>query len=128
MPEIIGYDQPIKPREYLAQETVDCRLARIPLAEGCERPGSGNCGIVTDESLMGNQLIRLPPVEGQMRSGNTGPPPSALQGQIPFRQGFEDRHRAAGGFDARQQRPLDSASKQESGNAKSSGIKRFFGL
>ncbi len=128
MPEIIGYDQPIKPREYLAQETVDCRLARIPVAEGCGGPGGANCGIVTDESLLGDQLIRLPEVEGQVPSGSTAAPPTALQGEIPFRQGFEDRYRANGGTDARRKRLVDAAPKQKSKTANSSGIKRIFGL
>ncbi|NOY29354.1 MAG: type II secretion system protein GspD [Planctomycetes bacterium] len=129
-PEIIGYDDPIAPREYLAQETVSCRLARIPVAEGCGGPDGANCGIVTDESLLGDQLIRLPEVEGQVLRGNTiaTPPPSVLQGPTPFRQGFEDRYRATGGTDARRQRLVDSAPKKNSKTAKSSGLKRIFGL
>jgi len=127
MPEIIGYDQLSQPREYLAQETLDCRLARIPVAEGCGGPDSGNCGIVTD--------VRLPEVEGPAFGKSTtvpfettASPPSALPGQIPFRQGFEDRYRATGGTDARRQRLVDSSPKQKSKTARSSGLKRIFGL
>ncbi len=132
-PEIIGYDQALQPREYLAQETLDCRLGRIPLAEGCGGPGGGNCGIVTDESLIGDQLMRLPEVEGDtfhhpQASDSQVDPPSAFQGQIPFRKGFEDRYRATGATDARRQRLIDATPKQKPKTARSSAVKRIFGL
>jgi len=135
-PEVIGYDQASQPREYMAQETVDCRLGRIPLAEGCGGPGNENCSLITDEELSGDQLMRLPevteeafhepaPVNKQFDL------PSAIQGQIPFRQGFEDRYRATGATgatDARRQRLIDSAPKHKKKTARSNAVKRLFGL
>ncbi|MEO1497188.1 MAG: secretin N-terminal domain-containing protein [Planctomycetota bacterium] len=41
-PEIVGYSDPLSPRDRLATDTVQCRLDRIPAPEGC--PPCNACG------------------------------------------------------------------------------------
>ena len=109
-PEIVSYHQEPSQRESMAQETVNCRLDRIPMAEGCETPGAnGNC---TDCNLPQEGDIIY---EGQVTptwptnesgfvpsAGRNAPDPSsapknASQYQkVPLRSGFSDRYRAAG--------------------------------
>ncbi|NOY43198.1 MAG: type II secretion system protein GspD [Planctomycetes bacterium] len=134
MPEIIDYDQASLAREYLAQETIGCRLQRIPKAEGCGGPngqGGANCEVTPGGEIVGDQLMLLP-VVGE-KAGELVLPqatePSAGVNTVPLRQGFGDRYRATGGTDARRQRLIESAPKpQEPRNAKSSKLKRIFGL
>ena len=92
MPEIVSYDQPATCREYLAQETVNCRLDRVPMAEGCQSPcGNSACadGISTD-------LVPLPSVE----EVPPGVPatienhPNSTSQRYQFRPGFDQRYRA----------------------------------
>ena len=97
MPEIVAYDEPASQREYLAQETVNCRLARVPMAEGC--PGSGAAGCTTSETgTIYDQPVSLPPVE---ESGQLLPTPAARQmpptngaTQSSLRKPFGQRYRA----------------------------------
>ncbi len=134
MPEIVSYDQPASSREYLAQETATCRLNRIPPGEGCGGTGGANCGIISDSSILDDQLVPLPEVDGQVLPESIAipvtsqTPPSVFQGQIPFRQGFEDRYRATGGINSRRQKPVESASKRKSDTAQSNRLKRILGL
>lgn len=41
-PKIVGYSDPLDCRNQIVRDTVDCRLDRIPRAEGCP-PGCGPC-------------------------------------------------------------------------------------
>jgi len=132
MPEVIGYDQSSQPREFMAQETIDCRLSRIPIAEGCSNPdglGSLNCDSTVNGDVSYNQLLQLPVVGEETSLQDETGTSSAGQQKIPFRQGFEDRYRATGGTDTRRQRLIDSAPKSpEPRAAKSNAFKRVFGL
>ena len=92
MPEIVGYDLPASCREYLAQETVNCRLDRVPMAEGCQNPcGSSNCteGSATD-------LIPLPAVDEVPATNPAAVQPHhhSTSEKNPFRPGFDQRYRA----------------------------------
>ncbi len=105
MPEIVGYDQPLRGRDYLAQETVHCRLDRVPLAEGCESPCSG-CDPSEIAGGLSHELVQLPDVEEQLlieasESQRNRAANSALKGTAPFRAGFQDRYRATNGTRAR---------------------------
>ncbi|MBX3434106.1 MAG: type II secretion system protein GspD [Pirellulales bacterium] len=83
-PEIVGYDDQNSPREFAARDTIECRLERIPYAEGC---GPLGCA---DE-----QIMPLPPVEdaapGQY---SPGPVTSTATSESKLRPGFSDRYRA----------------------------------
>lgn len=56
-PRIVGYNDPLQCRDQLVRETIDCRLDRVPRAEGCPfdcgpcgpypSPGHGACGDLT---------------------------------------------------------------------------------
>lgn len=125
MPEIVAYNEPASCREYMAQETVNCRLDRIPKAEGC---GGYGCGPQC-ESSNSNTLIPLPPPEG---GEQINIPLEWQQGNAPqkksFRTGFDDRYRAPGTVDARRQTIRESSQRpKESLQSKSNTWKRFFG-
>ena len=102
----------------MAQETVNCRLDRIPVAEGCRDDGcnNGNCsdqecattppaGEVYEGGISAPMSIPVPPADSPPATGDQqGPPlpppaPSAQQDETPFRTGFGDRYRAVGGKD-----------------------------
>lgn len=102
MPEIVGYEQPPSHREYKAQETINCRLDSVPMAEGCggEPSGGGCCteyGKPTSEDVQqdvrnyGPHLKPLPKVDQ-----NAERLMNRLE-KIPLRSGFGDRYRAVGG-------------------------------
>jgi len=42
-PRIVGYSDPLNCREQIVRDTIDCRLDRVPRAEGCP-PGCEPCG------------------------------------------------------------------------------------
>ncbi len=133
MPEIISYDQPSHPREYMAQETVGCRLGRIPVAEGCRESSGSDCEVLSGDSLNADQLLQLPEVDGEpnyhVPTAQGGSNSTSTQRvQIPLRQGFEDRYRAAEGTDSRRQRLIDSSPTQKSKTARTNTIRRMFGL
>ncbi len=119
-PEIVSYQQEPSQRESMAQETVNCRLDRIPMAEGCETPeANGNCSdCATQREPQEGDII----YEGQVTptwptnesgfvpsAGRNSPDPStapknASQYQkVPLRSGFSDRYRAASVADPRRQ-------------------------
>jgi general secretion pathway protein D len=101
MPEVVGYDDPLQPRQYRAVETVACRLSAIPVAEGCPSQAWGDhcVGGIDDDTL-----IALPPVEDPVlptsqpaetlpRTPATGTDTSAAPKQ-PLRRPFTARFRA----------------------------------
>jgi len=105
MPEIVGYDQAGSKREYLAQQTINCRLDRLPMAEGCGGPNGGDCSMGVEGGVLyegpatqplGETLPQSIPPAAQ----TTGPPTNSLpigkQAKASLRQGFEDRYRAVG--------------------------------
>lgn len=121
MPEIIDFAQRLHTREFLAQETIGCRLAAIPKAEGCPTYGC-NSGWEED------RLMPLPQIDDEIppytypqakSSGDTN------QQRAVFRQPFEDRYRAPGATDAKNQRIIESAKQKNSRNAKSTVIQRL---
>ncbi|NOZ38818.1 MAG: type II secretion system protein GspD [Planctomycetes bacterium] len=102
MPEIVSYDHSLSQRESLAQQTVNCRLARIPMAEGC-----GELGL---ESGCSSQLQGEIMYDGPTPSPLNDAPPELIppavenirphskqQEPTPFRKNFGDRYRAVGG-------------------------------
>ncbi|MCA9237664.1 MAG: hypothetical protein KDA44_19460 [Planctomycetales bacterium] len=94
-PEVVGYDVVSSPRDFQAQETVTCRLDRIPMAEGCQ-DGACNPGGCADTSV-----IPLPPVDPE-----TAPAPMPAVGGptlSPLRPHYDNRYRATGELDARRQ-------------------------
>jgi general secretion pathway protein D len=127
MPEIVAYDEPHSPREYMAQETVKCRLDRIPMAEGCGGPNGGNCDA---GSASYYEPVPLPPVDDEDSLLPPAPTqyPAHRSNTAPFRTGFDDRYRAPGGTDARRESLRGSTAKeQEKQSAKGSAWKRIFG-
>ena len=104
MPEIVGYQQQHSQREDLAQRTVNCRLDRVPMAEGCGELGeNGDCSApLAGEILYEGPTSSTWPAH---EAGNLPPaaqnvvPPSSQQEKAPFRKGFGDRYRATGGTD-----------------------------
>ena len=122
MPEIVDYDEASHPREYMAHETIGCRLARIPKAEGCTDYGCSG-------GHTGDRLMPLPNIDSEMpvyvepTSDN-----SAINRQrTVFRESFEDRYRAPGGFDE-PGRSADKSSKTSSSqSAKQSYLQRLLG-
>lgn len=92
-PEIVDYEDNAAPREFQAHETVDCRLARVPIAEGCAPDAClpGGCAEL--------QVVPLPPIDGA-----PAPLPGEASPQIsPLRPAYGDRFRATGELDARRQ-------------------------
>lgn len=125
MPEIVAFDHAPSHREYLAQETVNCRLDRVPMAEGCGGPGgscndAGGCSepiegqIIYEGDLpVSTELPQAPPV--------TSVPATPAYNQyekVPLRSGFGDRYRAKGGTD------LNRRMIQESNAQASNAVKR----
>ena len=88
MPEIIGYDEAPNCRQYQALETIDCRLDRIPAAEGCPPLGPEGypCGI---DGCSGISSAPLEPPAGANPS--------------PMRPAYEARFRANSGTDLRRE-------------------------
>jgi general secretion pathway protein D len=111
MPEIVGYAQPPSHRESMAQETVNCRLARVPIAEGCG-PGGNGCSAASDgnsypgegdyQQSYGDSPQYLPPVD-ELPS----PRLNKLE-KVPLRSGFGDRYRANGGTTSNRQQIQES--------------------
>ncbi len=127
MPEIISYDQASHPREFMAEETIGCRLDRVPFAEGCGGLGCPNCDIsIEGGTAAGQQLLRLPSTEedSDLASAISAQPSTETSSgrvRVPFRQGFEDRYRATGGVESK-------AKPQEPRHAKAKAVNRIFGL
>lgn len=115
MPEIVSYDEPAQSREYMAQETIACRLARVPVAEGC---GNGcESSPVTDRLMPPNMsgdsyLESLPPV-------STGGSTTWIEEKVPLRSNIDDRYRAKPGFGEKTKQP-------QTANAKTSMWNRLF--
>ena len=123
MPEIVDFNEPQQPREYLAQETIGCRLAKIPKAEGCPCYGC-NSGWESD------RLMPLPQVDNQMPFYMVPPTESgeiSNQERAVFRKPFEDRYRAPGATDAENARIIETADRTNSRkqNAKASFMDRL---
>ena len=94
-PEIVTYDQAMTAREYMAAETVNCRLDAMPVAEGCPGPAGADCC----------DPIPFPPIESEYhyRMPMHGPMPTYPAGAVnqatqhdPLRRGFDHRYRASG--------------------------------
>ena len=90
-PEIVDYDQVMRSREFMALETIDCRLDGIPLAEGCSGqdcgPGGEPMPFPAVESEPGDQI----PVEG-VRQGQV----DLTSNNAALRKDFDDRYRTTG--------------------------------
>jgi general secretion pathway protein D len=110
-PEIVGYAQPPSHREYMAQETVNCRLARVPIAEGCGPDGNGCSSAADGNNYPGEADYQqsdsdspqyLPPVDEL-----PNPRINKLE-KVPLRSGFGDRYRANGGTTSNRQQIQES--------------------
>ena len=122
----------------MAQETINCRLDRVPIAEGCPPDpnslGGMDCEMCAEAAGYGTQLMELPAVDQDPVSEVREITPSSLETpadskKAPFRTGFDDRYRAQGGVDARHQRIRESEDKpQDPRQAKTNTLKRIFGL
>ncbi|MCH7750745.1 MAG: type II secretion system protein GspD [Planctomycetes bacterium] len=126
MPEIVDYNELARPREQMARETIGCRLARVPMAEGC--PTQACEGAVSDRLLQqpyseGELYLKPAPVSTQVR------PPVAHAGRLPLRPDFDARYRASGGtgnINASRQRVDETARKPEPAEAKANFMYRLF--
>lgn len=96
MPEIVEYAEPATPREYLAQETINGRLAHIPLAEGCGVTGGAGDDCAWQSAAGGDVPMPLPPVtaHGLPAAPAVSLPQSAWTSGLPFRQEFSERFRS----------------------------------
>ncbi len=96
-PEIVDYDQVMRAREYMALETINCRLDGIPMAEGCPNSngGSANGGSACGEpipfpSIESEGVEQIPVITNpQSQVDLTGK-------QDPLRRDFDDRYRSTG--------------------------------
>lgn len=127
MPEIVSFDQPPSQREYLAQETVNCRLDRVPMAEGCGGPTNGcnDCSSLPPTGVLyegapfeGTQTVPVDPLHSDLPpvSQQSTPQPNQLE-KVPLRAGFGDRYRAKGGVDARR-RTIQESNQQTTQSVK----------
>jgi hypothetical protein len=89
-PEIVDYDQVMRSREYMALETINCRLDGIPRAEGCPPADGVPCG----------DPIAFPPIESEF---NQLPPEPGMTNGVeqtsnvaPLRPDFDNRYRTTG--------------------------------
>ncbi len=102
MPEIVSYQQQLSQREYLARQTINCRLDRVPLAEGCEEPSAnGDCstpleGEIIYDGPTADRANEPLPQFNPPAAQNTTPPTDQFK-TTPLRPGFGDRYQAAGG-------------------------------
>ncbi len=109
MPEIVDYQEPPSHRELLAQKTVNCRLDRVPMAEGCETPGPNrNCNgctspqegdIIYEGPTSTGWPAEVTPTEAFPPAAQNQAPQLRQRETVPFRKGFGDRYRAKGGTD-----------------------------
>lgn len=106
MPEIVSCQQCPSHREYMAQETVNCRLDRVPMAEGCGGPASGQNGCNDCSEQLEGEIYHEGPSAFPAETAPTSYPPAADQQsapaynqveRVPLRAGFGDRYRAKGG-------------------------------
>jgi general secretion pathway protein D len=96
-PEIVGYDDALKPRQYLGLETVDCRLNGMPQAEGCPVPCGPDGQPSGDEILMTlppvEEPTALPAPEARMQGGGASKP-AIRAASVPLRPSYNDRFRS----------------------------------
>jgi len=130
MPEIVGYDPMSQPREYLAQETIHCRLEALPMAEGCPQTLDGTCDSDRRESNL--VPVALPPVDERFSHGAQSHHPGYATrnvDNVPFRPGFDDRYRADGGTNPARKRLADSQKNPQPApnRPRQASQQRFFG-
>ncbi|MCG8450746.1 MAG: hypothetical protein MI725_14345 [Pirellulales bacterium] len=103
MPEIVAYDEPGSCREFMAQETINCRLDRVPVAEGCHGPGNEACGNSPCDAGACAKLIPLPSVHDaeEIVPAARWQSQSQATSARPFRTEFKDRYRVNGTTDTR---------------------------
>jgi general secretion pathway protein D len=116
-PEIVDYDQVMRSREFMALETINCRLDGIPRAEGCPPPA--NCEPCVEP-------IAFPPIESEF---NQLPPDPNQQGaveqtsnNVPLRPGYDNRYRTTG-----DSAPLRQPHEERQAEKKPSVWKRMWG-
>jgi general secretion pathway protein D len=116
-PEIVDYNPVMSAREYMAAETIDCRLDRIPLAEGCPGPADAACC----------EPIPFPPVEtehGYPLPGDVQQEQVDLSSQQDsLRKDFDNRFRASG-----DSAPLRQSISEKEKTQKTSAWKRIFNM
>jgi general secretion pathway protein D len=92
-PEIIGYDDALRPRQYQGLETIDQRLEDIPPGEG----QFGPCGPEEAGSGIEGGLLTLPPVEevpaAEPSSADGGGGTSSKAAAAPLRPPYAQRFR-----------------------------------
>ena len=89
-PEIVDYDQVMSSREFMACETIDCRLNKIPFAEGCS---GQSCGPYSEP--MPFPSIESEPVDQIPAEGVQQGPVNLTSGSDSLRKDFDDRYRTA---------------------------------
>ncbi|TWT35500.1 Type II secretion system protein D precursor [Posidoniimonas corsicana] len=108
-PTIVSCAEPLCEREQRTVDTIDCRLERIPAAEGCPPGACASCGpggcvpshelptpaealpaYPTDAQGRSLNIRRLPPVESEAATAASG---RGFSGGL--RPGYDDRFRAA---------------------------------
>lgn len=75
MPEIVGFDQDPSHREFMAQETVNCRLDRVPIAEGCNDGSGENCAAPYSAGQDQYSLPAAEDISPSIESLDVPPPP-----------------------------------------------------
>jgi general secretion pathway protein D len=89
-PEIVDYDQVMKSREFMAAETINCRLDKVPLAEGCPGHCEAPCGEPIPFPSIESEGVYQVPIDGNAQ-GQVAPTTSTTL----LRPGFEERYRTS---------------------------------
>lgn len=123
MPEVVGYDEQPAPREQMARETIGCRLARLPVAEGC--PTQACSEPVSD------RLLQRPYIDGEEYLDSyptvTHRQPNSHPGRQAFRSQFDARYRSDGDTDVTPQRMERTAREPRRAKAKATLMDQLFG-
>ncbi|MDZ4656007.1 MAG: hypothetical protein SH868_00370 [Bythopirellula sp.] len=115
-PEIVDYEQVMRSREFMALETINCRLDAIPLAEGCSGQNCGPCNEPIPFPSIESESVDQIPVEGVQQG-----PVDLTSNNATLRNDFDDRYRTAG-----DSAPLRQTISEKEQVRKSSAWKRMF--
>ncbi len=89
-PEIVDYNPVMQPREFMAAETIDCRLNGIAVAEGCPNSDGAPCGEPIPFPSIESEGIEQIPANMESQGQVTPTTSKTL-----LRPGFDERYRTS---------------------------------